>query len=224
MSKRHSPIAGADANPRRAAPPSVVPEFFRYHGLWAPGVRLFRSIGFAGKAATISLVFLLSVAVLAWNYFPSANEQIASTTRERQGVAILTDFAPVLHGVLDARNATRAMLGGYDASAKYAEARQRTDAAIAHLEHDLATTGDPLGVTTEVANLKRSWDATTTARNGVDDHGRTVFGPVSASLIELLNKVGDTSQLVLDPDLDSFYLVSAVVLILPRTIEDVGQV
>ena len=225
MSKREHLPVGLKANHHRSfRDKSGGPDFFRYHGLWAPGVRLFRNLGFAGKAAIISVVFLLSVIVLGWNYFPSVNEQIRSTRTEREGVAILTDFAPVLHGILNTRNATRAMLGGYDATANYADARSQTDAAIARLQRNLAQRGDPLGVSSEVVKLKASWDATANAKNGVDEHGRTVFGPVSASLIELLNSVGDSSQLVLDPDLDSFYLVSALVLVLPRTIEDVGQV
>jgi len=41
--------------------------FFAYHGAWAPGVRLFRSLRFASKAFIISLAFTLPVlALLIW--------------------------------------------------------------------------------------------------------------------------------------------------------------
>lgn len=41
--------------------------FFSYHGIWAPGVRLFRSIGFGAKTAVISLVIVLPVlGLLGW--------------------------------------------------------------------------------------------------------------------------------------------------------------
>lgn len=41
--------------------------FFSYHGIWAPGVRLFRSIGFGAKTAVISLVILLPMlSLLGW--------------------------------------------------------------------------------------------------------------------------------------------------------------
>jgi hypothetical protein len=39
----------------------------------------------------------------------------------------------------------------------------------------------------------------------------------------MLSLTGDSSGLVLAPDLDSFYLVNSLVLALPRTREDVGQ-
>lgn len=44
--------------------------FFSHHGLWAPGVRLFRSLSFATKALLISLSFLLPIlGLVAWLLF-----------------------------------------------------------------------------------------------------------------------------------------------------------
>src|SRR5574343_703694 len=41
--------------------------FFAHHGLWAPGVRLFRNLRFASKALIISLAFMVPmVGLLAW--------------------------------------------------------------------------------------------------------------------------------------------------------------
>jgi len=41
--------------------------FFAYHGVWAPGVRLFRSLRFASKAIIISLAFVVPMlALLGW--------------------------------------------------------------------------------------------------------------------------------------------------------------
>lgn len=41
--------------------------FFAYHGAWAPGVRLFRSLRFGPKALIISVAFMLPIlALLAW--------------------------------------------------------------------------------------------------------------------------------------------------------------
>ena len=41
--------------------------FFAYHGVWAPGVRLFRSLRFASKAFIISLAFMVPMlALLIW--------------------------------------------------------------------------------------------------------------------------------------------------------------
>ena len=198
-------------------------EFFRYHGVWAPGIRLFRAIGFRSKAVVISATFILPLLLLGWLYLSNLSAQIAFTHKERAGVALLNEFVPVLKGVIDTRNATRAMLGTFDANKQYVAARAQTDAAMARLQALLVSSGDPLALSEPTQKLKAAWGETASATNGVDAKGRTVFGPVTAAAVELLNQIGDKSNLVLDPDLDSFYLVNSLVLALPKAMEDLGQ-
>jgi len=199
-------------------------EFFRYHGAWAPGVRLFRRLGFQGKALVLTAVFLVPIALLSWQYFSDSARTIEFTSQEREGVVAMRQFVPVLKGIVDIRNATRAMAGGYDAAADYQRARQATDKALANLAATLATDGDPLHLQTALGKLQTAWAATANAKQGLDDKGRTVFGPVTQAAIELLNLIGDNSNLVLDPDIDSYYMVNALVLTLPQTMENVGQI
>ena len=198
-------------------------EFFRYHGIWAPGVRLFRRLGFRGKAAILTAVFLIPIALLSWQYFSDRAQTIDFTTQERQGVAVMRQFVPVLKGIIDIRNATRAMAGGFDAAADYQRARQSTDKALASLDATLRDQHDPLSLQAALTKLQTAWAATARAKKGLDDKGRTVFGPVTQAAVELLNQIGDSSNLVLDPDIDSYYLVNALVLTLPPTMENVGQ-
>jgi methyl-accepting chemotaxis protein len=137
---------------------------------------------------------------------------------------VLRALMPVFESVLEVRNATRSGLGGFDASADYRRAREKTDKAIAALQTGIASSGDPMALTPVVAKLESAWRTTAGTKNGADETGRTVFGPVTAALMALLSQVGDDSNLVLDPDLDSFYLVNAMVLALPSAAEDLGQV
>jgi len=65
--------------------------FFAHHGLWAPGVRLFRNLGFTAKALTISLAFLLPLlGVLGWQLKSEADGAMHSrmeATRSHVDVA-----------------------------------------------------------------------------------------------------------------------------------------
>jgi methyl-accepting chemotaxis protein len=198
-------------------------DFFRYHGFWAPGVRLFRAIGFRSKALVLTAVFMFPIALLSWQFFTARAEAIDFTRTERDGVAALQAFMPVLKGVIDTRNATRATLGGHDGAAAYNTARQDTERALAALAQDVQARGDPMKLMPALARFKDAWAATASARNGADAEGRTVFGPVTATLIEMLNQIGDESGLVLDPDLDSFYMINSLVLTLPGAMEELGQ-
>lgn len=66
--------------------------FFAHHGLWAPGVRLFRQLGFAAKASIISLAFLIPlVSLLLWQLHTqntNAVEARKAATRQHVEIAI----------------------------------------------------------------------------------------------------------------------------------------
>ncbi|TDP82988.1 methyl-accepting chemotaxis protein-1 (serine sensor receptor) [Aquabacterium commune] len=217
---QHHRAATAPQGPHNRA---RIREFFRYHGVWAPGVRLFRRLGFQGKAFVLTAVFLVPIALLSWQYFSDSARTIRFTALERQGVVAMRQFVPVLKGIIDIRNATRAMAGGFDAAADYQRARQGTDQALAAMAATLRADNDTLQLQAALAKLQTAWAATANAKQGLDDKGRTVFGPVTQAAVELLNLIGDRSNLVLDPDIDSYYLVNALVLTLPQTMENVGQ-
>ena len=191
--------------------------------LWGPGVRLMSEFNFVRKALCISLLFLLPLILVTGFYGSAEFEQIRVNRLERVGVQTLTVFSPVLQGVLKTRNATRAMLGSYDGAAKYVEGRKQTDLALAEFQKLIVQGDDPLNIQAEFNQLQAAWQATAQSKNGADDAGRTVFGPVTASILALLTKIGDNSTLVLDSDLDSFYLIDAMVLAMPPLAEDVGQ-
>ncbi|MDP2000348.1 MAG: hypothetical protein Q8K22_12240, partial [Rhodoferax sp.] len=180
-------------------------------------------MNFASKALIISLIFLIPVGLLGYFFNSSQRDQISFSQKERTGVASMQQFVPVLNGVLKVRNATRASLGGFDGQSRYQAGRTQTDAAIAAFEKHLVTSGDTLDLRPEFEKLKSAWMQTAQSVNGADASGRTVFGPVTASIVTLLNLIGDNSNLVLDPDIDSFYLMNAMVLTLPQLAEDLGQ-
>ncbi len=65
-------------------------EFFRYHGMWAPGVRLFRAVDFRIKAAIIAITFVIPIAVLAWQYLSDKADAIGFSAKERSAWALST--------------------------------------------------------------------------------------------------------------------------------------
>jgi methyl-accepting chemotaxis protein len=79
-----------DAHPRPADT-----GFFAHHGVWAPGVRLFRSLHFAAKAVILSLAFLVPlVGLLGWLLNSMQTEAMAA----RQDS--VRQHVEVAHGVI----------------------------------------------------------------------------------------------------------------------------
>jgi methyl-accepting chemotaxis protein len=71
--------------------------------------------------------------------------------------------------------------------------------------------------------FKTAWAATASAKNGADAQERPVFDAVTASSLNVLVRIGDQSNLVLDPELDSFYLVSSLLFAMPPLTENLSQ-
>ena len=85
--------AFAKANPAPLPTPAI--GFFAHHGIWAPGVRMFRALRFSAKAAIISLAFVVPLlALVAWQLFDQSDRAMkarADATRQHVEIA---------HGIL----------------------------------------------------------------------------------------------------------------------------
>ncbi|MFG5407408.1 methyl-accepting chemotaxis protein [Piscinibacter sakaiensis] len=81
---QREPRAGADSG------------FFAHHGLWAPGIRLFRALRFRAKAAIISLAFVLPLlGLMAWQL---TNQAVLSMEARKDATRQHVEIA---HGILE---------------------------------------------------------------------------------------------------------------------------
>ncbi|WP_148090412.1 methyl-accepting chemotaxis protein [Paucibacter sp. KBW04] len=100
--------------------------FFSHHGLWAPGVRLFRRLRFGAKALIISLSFLLPLlGLLAWQMLEQADAELSGrqdATRQHVEIA---------HGVLAWAQAQEA-----SGSLSREQAQTLAKQAVAKLRYD----------------------------------------------------------------------------------------
>ena len=74
-----------------ASAPGPEPGFFAHHGLWAPGVRLFRKLRFSAKAIIISLAFVVPLlGLIGWQLDHQASQAMQArkdATRQHVEVA-----------------------------------------------------------------------------------------------------------------------------------------
>lgn len=90
---------GTPVPEERVRPVSKEPGFFAHHGLWAPGVRLFRALRFRAKAVIISLTFVLPLlGILTWQLFNQAHLSLqARKDATRQHVEIAYGIMEAAH-------------------------------------------------------------------------------------------------------------------------------
>ena len=103
-----APIATAEAER---------PAFFAHHGVMAPGIRLFRVIGFPAKAAWVSAAFLLPMALLSWSLWTAATTNIDFSAKESLGVVYARPVVALLDAAQVRRRAATAKADDLSATA-----------------------------------------------------------------------------------------------------------
>jgi methyl-accepting chemotaxis protein len=197
-------------------------EFFRYHGAWAPGVRLFRAIGFKTKAMVISAVFLLPIVLLAWNYFSAQAASIEFSAKERLGAAYAKEVMPLLN-LLQRQRLAAVQAAAKAGSGDPAALKADIDKQQARLVAVDKLHGEALGTSKSFAAFVQAGQAAGGVTTGVD----AVFAAHSAhiqALLDLLGVATDGSNLTLDPDIDTYYLMDTAMFRLPVMIEAAAQV
>lgn len=178
----------------------------------------------------ISGSFLLPVAVLLYFTVEGIQERISFATAEKTGNAYQRPLEKFLHGVYTHRLMALRVLGGdKSAAALISREESNIDSALRSLEvadksvgNSLQFTKDGLGKRkredANVENLVRKWDHLRRSWNTLTVEGLT---PEYEYLIKtartMITHLGDTSNLILDPDLDSFYLMDVSLVALPQT-------
>ena len=211
MSNHSSAVISAGA---RASQDS----FFRHHGVLAPGVRLFRQLQFTAKAALISLAFLVPLVVLAVSYVQAGQATIDFAKQELAGVAMMVQVEPWL---IEVQKQRRLLLSGLstklDMAAIAAKRKPMLDFA-ASLPEGL----DLRAELTQVDRLHAALDA----QNASGQSAANLTQPLQAyvdAVRDLRTTVLDRSKLTLDPDQDTFYLMSLASDVVTDVIESISR-
>jgi len=179
------------------------------HGIWGPGIRLMRNLKFVLKATLICSMFLVPLAWLSWSYLSNITTQVNFSAKERLGIRYNQALLPLMAAAQELRRASSA---GESTDAGLSALRQ-AQAALATTEQQL---GAELNSAKAYAAVGSAFAATaqTTGEAAFASHSQRVL-----ALQTLLGQVNDTSNLTLDPDIDSYYLMDAAFLRVPELAE-----
>jgi methyl-accepting chemotaxis protein len=182
-------------------------QFFKHHGVWAPGVKLFRKLQFRSKAAIITLVFLLPLISMGIGYFKAMSGSIEFSVKERVGVEYLRATLPVLKHAFAVRS---------DATASASVAALGSE--FKKLEAVHARIGDELSASDAFKALKKSVDAAISSTPSRESSAELVD-----SALRLVVAATDGSNLTLDPDLDTYYLMDSALAAAPPLMDSILQ-
>lgn len=191
-------------------------------GLWAPGVRLMRQVRFAPKMVLLITVLVCAIGVPATFFFRVSADEIAFSTKEREGVRYLRALYPVLLATLNVRSDTVAQSAG-NASAAASESQAQWQAALQYLQREELTLSAALGVPPSGVALQKFFrsDHNQPGRPGVTFES---LGAIPRKLIHTIADICDHSNLTLDPEVHTFYIMDALCFRLPEVIERTGAI
>jgi methyl-accepting chemotaxis protein len=198
----------------------VFGSFFQYHGWLAPGVKLFRSIGFPAKAAWVSLMFMVPLLYMLTVIRGDSQAQISFARSEQQGLAYVKPVLGLVEAVQDFR---RAATDGQGQS--LGDTQEKVTAAFSAVEKAQQQHGTAFRTNAGFDALRKAYDRLLQTPRAADvDATFALHTAVLDAAITLLSNIADGSQLSLDPELDTYHLMNISVLVGPQYTEFLSRI
>jgi diguanylate cyclase (GGDEF)-like protein len=180
-----------------------------------PAAALVGRLRYAHKFVVVGLILLVPLGLVSAAYVRLQRDQIAFSAKERVGVEIMMPLVTLTADFVESRHLAVAGTAG-DARRPDLDADlARMDALDRRYGAQLHTSADWEGARWLVLAAERG--------NGPIAGRFQAYNAATDSLLELIVEVGDESNLTLDPDLDTYYLMDTLQFRLPVLLDTAGR-
>lgn len=190
---------------------------FHEMALFTPAAALMNRLRYSAKFALITLLFIIPLAWGSVQFWQTIDRNAAFSAKENIGNDYLRHLVRLLFKFPEARIAQLSLLSvprGDSAEVDWQKVQPEIQQILTTIGAEDARSGAVLESTGEYNTLRQNWDAIVAAKT--PEAARVAHDAFLATLRALIKKVGDTSNLILDPDLDTYYLMDATLLKLPE--------
>lgn len=172
---------------------------------FAPAIMLMNQLRYPQKFALISLLFILPLVLLVYLLFSEINSRIDFAQKEIYGNAYLRPLIQLSQAVYQSRVNQSPTLPMRSLIAQNLEELGRVEQEY----------GKVLNTAEVYASLQTAWQKLEADYEQKIGDRSNNYEQLIAQIDILRARVGDTSNLILDPDLDSYYLMDANLIKLP---------
>ncbi len=190
-----------------------------------PGRRVLSCLRHRVKFSLLSIIFIAPLVALGLFLIAQINEEVDSLQHERVGLKYIRNIRPLIQLIPQHRGMSGAFLNGEPAFREKMLAKQQAiDSALSVLLLTDERLSDDLNTGSRVRNLHSAWDSLKkrvfemTPARSFEEHTALI-----ADLLALTERAAVQSELVLDSNLDTYYLMDMVVFRLPMLTEGMGQ-
>src|SRR5262249_16998378 len=179
---------------------------------------LFRDMPIWMKVSAIACLMFIPIVSLLYSFLSTRQEAIAFAQKELLGVAYLAPLKNLYEHVPQHRDLVAILLEGQ------VEQKDRIISVQAAIDSDFKALqavdqqlGKTLNTTEKLQTLSRHWQEV--KRRGLESKPTESFEQhtqLIGEITDLLQHVADSSNLILDPDLDTYYLMDTAINKLPE--------
>jgi HAMP domain-containing protein len=184
---------------------------------------MFRNLKVARKLILLAIVFSVPVTALLFLLVKEQNISIDFGQNERRGVEYIKPVRQLLHDIQ--KHQVAFLNGGAEAAAL----EKQIEEDIRSVQEVDVRYGKQLKTTHGLAGLAEKWATTKSlilrnSSSAKPENINSVYDDiVGKSILPLIIQAGNTSQLILDPDLDSYYAMDNVINELPELGQLIAQ-
>ena len=192
--------------------------------LLSPLISFLSSISYKAKFILIGLFAIMYTTFLLYLSIVEANSKIAFAHQEYVGAQMLPSVKSLLLETQKLRGTTAAYLSGDSALKSKVLSLQSSVKEELEKVHTALISDEVMGIDTLKDEINS--DLTTLIPQSLNLPANEAFAKYSkivAKELSLIVRIGDMSNLILDPELDSFYMMNAVVNKLPAIFEELGK-
>ncbi|POZ64023.1 methyl-accepting chemotaxis protein [Chromobacterium alticapitis] len=189
-----------------------------------PIVRLMQRLSYPQRFAVIGVLFAFALLYLVYGLYRTNQDNIDFTAKEKIGVVYMQPLTACLAAVQQQQElAVRAALGDAQARSALGDAAQQLQAKWQALKTANGQLGGALGSDSAWKDAESGWAALQSAGNAAPAQQIAAYSAFNDKLNNLIGAISDNSNLTLDPDIDSYYLMDAATAKLPTLLIHLGE-
>jgi methyl-accepting chemotaxis protein len=192
-------------------------------GAFAPATKLMGRLKYAPKFVLLGLVLIAPLGFVVKSYLDQQSNQIGFSQKERVGVVYVKPATELLARLTAARAVAVQLASRQGAAATFAPARSQVTTALGPVDAATHSVGATLKLTSEWTAVKHQIQTLLAAPAAAPQATLTAYNTAVNAVLKLIVDAGNNSNLILDPDLDSFYVMDSVINRIPALVDDAGQ-
>ncbi len=191
-----------------------------------PATRLMSRLKYPQKFLVVGILLLLPLIVVLTQFLSKINEDIDFAAKERLGLIYNAPVLDFLQHVQRYASLKTAILNG-DASfqSRLSDEEKAADQAAQTVDAVDLQYGDVLDTTATWSSIKDKWGSLKKASPNMNPAtSASSYADLTNTILKLVVISGNVSNLILDPDIDSYYLMDTVINKLPPLTEYMSQI